>query len=254
MYTGLLNSLTTVDSMIISETFTGIIAILIAYLLGSISSAYIITRILTGKDIRTLGGGNAGANNVYQEVGLIPAIGVGVFDILKGGAAMFITRLLVDDLSTRVVNAPLEVQSYIMAAGLAVVAGHIWPIFLKFRGGNGLATTIGVLAVIMTTELLIAIAIILILVMITRNPILSVNISLVSVPLSTWLLDKPWIFILFAFALIIMMIINFIPTARDALVKAGGTDKLFADLFRRNKAGNKEKKSVKKVKSKKKKK
>lgn len=254
MYTGLLNSLTTVDSMIISETFTGIIAILIAYLLGSISSAYVITRILTGKDIRTLGGGNAGANNVYQEVGLIPAIGVGVFDILKGGAAMFITRLLVDDLSTRVVNAPLEVQSYIMAAGLAVVAGHIWPIFLKFRGGNGLATTIGVLAVIMTTELLIAIAIILILVMITRNPILSVNISLVSVPLSTWLLDKPWIFILFAFALIIMMIINFIPTARDALVKAGGTDKLFADLFRRNKAGNKEKKSVKKVKSKKKKK
>lgn len=254
MHTGLLNSLTTVDSMIINETFTGIIAILIAYLLGSISSAYIITRILTGKDIRTLGGGNAGANNVYQEVGLIPAISVGVFDILKGGAAMFIARLLVDDLSTNLVNAPLEVQSYIMAAGLAVVAGHIWPIFLKFRGGNGLATTIGVLAVIMTTELLIAIAIILILVIITRNPILSVNISLVSIPLSTWLLDKPWIFILFAFALIIMMVINFIPTARDALVKAGGTDNLFADLFRRNKVGKKEKKSVKKVKSKKKKK
>lgn len=237
--------------MIISETFTGIIAILIAYLLGSISSAYIITRILTGKDIRTLGGGNAGANNVYQEVGLIPAIGVGVFDILKGGAAMFIARLLVDDLSTNLVNAPLEVQSYIMAAGLAVVAGHIWPIFLKFRGGNGLATTIGVLAVIMTTELLIAIAIILILVIVTRNPILSVNISLVSVPLSTWLLGKPWIFILFAFALIIMMIINFIPTARDALVKAGGTDKLFADLFRRNKTKKKETNKGKKKKVKK---
>jgi glycerol-3-phosphate acyltransferase PlsY len=252
VYAGLLNSITTANFMIINDTFTGIIAILIAYLIGSISSAYVITRIVTGKDIRTLGGGNAGANNVYQEVGLIPAIGVGVFDLLKGGAAMFIARLLVDDLSTSLVNAPLEVQSYIMAAGLAVVAGHIWPVYLKFRGGNGLATTIGVLAVIMTTELLIAIAIILILVIVTRNPILSVNISLVSVPISTWLLEKPWIFILFAFAIIVMMVINFIPTAKEALVKAGGADKLFADLFRRNRPEKKEVKKGKKEKAKKK--
>jgi len=72
--------------MIVNEIITGLIAIVIAYLLGSINSAYIVTRLVTGKDIRQLGGGNAGGRNVFREVGFWAAVPVGIFDIGKGSS------------------------------------------------------------------------------------------------------------------------------------------------------------------------
>ncbi len=203
----------------------GGIAIIIAYLLGSIPSAYIITRLATGKDIRQLGGGNVGARNVLQEVGLRAAIPVGIFDVGKGAAAVAIAhRLLV---------AP---ELFVLLAGIAAVAGHIWSIYLKFTGGNGLATTLGVLSLLMTRELLIVIAITLLLVVITRNPILSLSISLLSVPVSAWFLEKEWLYVGFCIVLVIMMVFNFVPTAKAALVKAGSREKFVAELLRKNKS------------------
>ena len=79
---------------------------------------------------------------------------------------------------------------FLLAAGLAVVVGHIWSIYLKFTGGNGLATTLGVLSVLLGWELLIALVIAVVFVAITRDPVLSVNISLISVPVSTWVLER----------------------------------------------------------------
>ena len=102
----------------------GIIAIIIAYLLGSIPAAYIITRLKTDKDIRQMGGGNVGARNVYREVGLGAAIVAGIFDIGKGAAAVAIAYW--------VLGVPLL---FVLLAGLAVVAGHIWSVYLKFTGG-----------------------------------------------------------------------------------------------------------------------
>jgi len=123
---------------------------------------------------------------------------------------------------------------FVLAAGLAVVVGHIWSVFLKFTGGNGLAATLGVLSVIMTKELLIALAVAILLLVITRNGILSLNISLlVSVPVSAWLLDKPLLFILFPLLLAVILVLHFLPTARAALVKAGSKEKLSAELMRR---------------------
>jgi len=204
----------------------GIIAVIIAYLLGSIPSAYIITRLATGKDIRQLGGGNVGARNVFREVGLWAAIIVGVFDVGKGAAAVAIAGWLLD--------APLF---FILAAGLAVVAGHIWSIYLKFTGGNGLATSLGVLSVLMTRELLITLAITVLLIVITRNTVLSVNISLLSVPVSGWFLEKSWLFFAFSMVLLVILVLNFLPTARAALVQAGSKESLFAELLRHKKAG-----------------
>jgi glycerol-3-phosphate acyltransferase PlsY len=205
----------------------GVIAIIIAYLLGSIPSAYIITRFRTGKDIRKLGGGNVGARNVLHEVGLWEAIVVGVFDAAKGAAAVATASLLLDP--------PLL---FVLLAGLAVVAGHIWSVFLKFSGGNGLATTIGVLSFLMTRELLIAVSLALLLIVFTRNPILSANIGLLSVPLSALFLREfsLWLYLAFSVGLVLMMALNFLPTARAALVKAGSRENLLAELLRRNKA------------------
>ena len=203
----------------------GLIALIIAYLLGSIPAAYIVTRLATGKDIRQLGGGNVGARNVFREVGRGAGIAVGIFDVGKGAAAVAIAHWLL--------GAP---QFFVLAAGLAAVAGHIWSIFLKFTGGNGIATSIGVLSLLMTRELLIALAITVVLIVITRNTVLSVNISLLSVPVSAWFLGKSWLPVIFSIVLLLMILLHFLPTARADFVRAGSRENFFAELLRRNKA------------------
>lgn len=208
----------------------GAIALLIAYLLGSIPAAYIITRLRTGKDVRRLGGGNVGARNVFVEVGKGAGIAVGIFDVGKGAAAVAIAHWLLD--------AP---QPFVLAAGLAVVAGHIWPIYLKFTGGNGLATSLGVLSALMTRELLIALAITLVFLVATRNPVLSVNLSLLSVPISGWFLkENDWLFVIFPLLLILIMILNFVPVTRASVAEAGGIGNYVAELLRRDRAKKKE--------------
>ncbi len=213
--------------MIINEVITGFIAIIVSYLLGSINSAYIVTRLATGKDIRQLGGGNAGGRNVFREVGLGAAIPVVIFDVGKGAVSVAIAYWLLD--------VPIyELHLFVLLAGMAAVAGHMWSIYLKFTGGNGLAATIGVLAMVMPWALLIILAIMLILTVITRNPVLSLNISLLSTPVSAWFLEKSWLLITFSIALIVILVLNFIPTARAALAKTGTGNNLLAQLLRRN--------------------
>jgi len=201
---------------------SGIIAVVIAYLLGSIPAAYIITRLRTGKDIRRVGGGNVGARNVFVEVGKVAGVAVGIFDVAKGAAAVAIAGWLLD--------AP---ELFVLAAGLAVVVGHIWSVYLKFTGGNGLATAIGVLSFLLTRELLIALAITVLLIVIIRNTVLSVNISLLSVPVSAWFLEQSWLLVLFSIVLLVIMVLNFLP---NAIAKVGGKEHYIAELLRRDRA------------------
>ncbi len=109
-------------------------AILIGYLLGNISTAYLYVRHVMHADIRELGSGNAGATNVNRILGLMPALRVFVLDMLKGVAAVLVGNWLAG-------------ANGAMAAGLAVVAGHDWPAVMGFRGGKGMATTVGVMLV-----------------------------------------------------------------------------------------------------------
>lgn len=112
------------------------IALIGSYLIGSISFSYIFTKVIKKVDIREYGSGNAGATNTLRVLGVGPAITVLLLDILKGIIAVLLARALSD-------------QEYVMAlAGLAVIVGHNWPIFHGFRGGKGVATTIGVLAIL----------------------------------------------------------------------------------------------------------
>ncbi|MBI4187609.1 MAG: glycerol-3-phosphate acyltransferase [Chloroflexi bacterium] len=203
----------------------GVIAVVVAYLLGSIPFAYIVTRLRTGKDIRKLGGGNAGARNVYREVGLWAAIPVAIGDVGKGAAAVAVAYWIL--------QAP---PLFVLAAGLAAVAGHIWSVYLKFSGGNGLSASIGVLSLLMTRELLIVLGIMLVLTVLTRNPVLSLNIGILSLPVSAWVLGKSELYIIFSILLILIMVLNFLPTAKAALAKAGSKENLFNELLRRNTA------------------
>ncbi len=219
--------------MIVNDVITGIIAIIIGYLLGSIPSAYAITRLVKGKDIRKIGGGNVGARNVFVEVGKVAGIGVGVFDVVKGAGAVTLAEWLLkwpEPWSTDIS------WLFVLGAGLAVVAGHIWSVYLKFTGGNGLATTLGVLVILMTRELLIALAVMLLLWLITRNLILSVNLSLLSAPISGWFLEKSWLSIVFPIILVIVMLLHFFPRIIADFTRTGGLDNFVAELTRRNKA------------------
>ncbi|MNJ40767.1 glycerol-3-phosphate 1-O-acyltransferase PlsY [Paenibacillus bouchesdurhonensis] len=112
-----------------------VIAVIFSYLLGSVSFSVVLAKSLKGIDIRQHGSGNAGATNTLRVLGKGPAIMVLALDVLKGIAAVWIGRWLGGDY----VWVPL-------LCGLAAIVGHNWPIYFRFRGGKGIATTIGVMA------------------------------------------------------------------------------------------------------------
>jgi glycerol-3-phosphate acyltransferase PlsY len=117
--------------------------IIISYLLGSLPTSYLFGRITAGRDIRRIGDENAGAANAYREFGSRVGVLVGIIDAVKGSAVILIAQA---------VNMS---QPIVMLAGLAAVVGHNWPVFLGFRGGRGVSTTLGILLVLVTIPMLI---------------------------------------------------------------------------------------------------
>ncbi|MBC8429495.1 MAG: glycerol-3-phosphate acyltransferase [Dehalococcoidia bacterium] len=207
----------------------GIIAVVLGYLLGSIPSAYIATRVATGKDVRQLGGGNVGGLNVYREVGAVPALAAGIADVGKGAAAVAIAQWLLD------VSLP-----FILLTALAAVAGHNWMVFLKFSGGKGMGAAIGALSILFPLYgyplgLAFFFGIVLIPFIITRNVALSMGIGLVSLPFIAWLGVKSTPFIIFSIALGLIILVKFIPTARAALAKVESKKDFIFDHRQRGK-------------------
>jgi len=117
-----------------------IIALLSSYLIGSIPCAYIFGRLLKGIDIRKFGSGNVGATNAMRVLGRGPGILILLLDILKGYVTV---TLLADFLIWRIPNFPEEASRVIL--GLSCIIGHSWTVFLGFKGGKGVAATLGVL-------------------------------------------------------------------------------------------------------------
>lgn len=113
-----------------------IFILIISYLLGAIPFAYIMTRILTGKDVRCYGSGNVGATNAGRLLGFKYGLLVAVLDVLKGIIAVTIAKNLL---------SPELPRYYLLIASLFVIIGHNWSVFLKFSGGKGVATTFGVI-------------------------------------------------------------------------------------------------------------
>jgi glycerol-3-phosphate acyltransferase PlsY len=151
-----------------------LLAIAIAYLLGSIPSAYIVGRLLKGLDMREVGDGRMGAAATYRRVGFAGGAMVGLMDITKGAAAVLLAQKL---------GFPLLI---VLITGLTVVAGHNWSIFLHFRGGKGALTTYGVLVSLMFWQFLIALALAGVFYFITHKTGLSTGILLGFLSLTNW--------------------------------------------------------------------
>jgi len=155
------------------------IIIIISYLLGSIPTAYLAGRFVAGSDIRRIGDMNAGAANAYRQLGPRAGVLVGIIDAAKGTLVIVIAQA---------VNMP---QLVVMFAGVAAVVGHNWPVFLGFRGGRGVSTTIGILFVLVTLPMLILTLPTLLILIWKRNVTPSMAFLFIILPLVDWWLNVP---------------------------------------------------------------
>ena len=200
--------------MIVNEFVTVLVVFIIGYFLGSIPTAYIATRLNTGKDIRKLGGGNVGGLNTFKEVGLVPAVIVTLIDIGKGAAAVAIAYW----------GLNLD-KPYVLIAAIAAVIGHNWMVWLKFSGGKGMGASIGALVIIMpiygySLELAIFGAIVVIPLLLTRNVALSMGIGLLALPFMFWLGGPhSGMLVIWSVAMGLIIAGKFLPTALRALAK-----------------------------------
>ncbi|ANS74873.1 acyl-phosphate glycerol 3-phosphate acyltransferase [Paenibacillus yonginensis] len=134
-----------------------VLAVIISYLLGSISFSVLMAKGIKGIDIRHHGSGNAGATNTLRVLGKGPGILVLILDILKGVIAVLLGRWLGGE------------HEWVPAlCGLASIIGHNWPVYFRFRGGKGIATTVGVMACLAILPVLCAGVVLIIVVVITR--------------------------------------------------------------------------------------
>ncbi len=134
--------------------------VIVAYLVGSVSPSFVIVRRRLGRDIRQMGDGNAGAENVCRLVGIKPAVLVATIDISKGFLVVLVTRWLsphspMEHPLTGGITGDGFHNGVILAAGIAAVAGHSWSVYLKGAGGRGAATGVGVLCGMVTLPALL---------------------------------------------------------------------------------------------------
>ena len=124
---------------------TPLALLLAGYLLGSIPSGWLAGRWLAGLDIREHGSGSTGATNVLRVVGKGPALAVFLVDVLKGTAAVLLAKAVLEPAVVGAGGPGWSVDTWVVAAGLAALAGHIWPVWLGWKGGKAVATGLGML-------------------------------------------------------------------------------------------------------------
>ena len=164
-------------------------AIVIAYLLGSIPFGYLIVRATQGADVRETVSGGTGATNVSRRAGKVAGVLTLVLDALKGAAAVLFARMILGPTLTGPSHsgAGLGSEWWIAGAAVFVIVGHMFPIWLGFRGGKGVATGVGVLLLLAPLALAGAGVIFLAIVVSTRYVSLASISAASTIPLFVWL-------------------------------------------------------------------
>ncbi len=158
----------------------GLLAIVIAYLLGGIPFGFLLEKFTKGADVRESGSGNIGATNVLRTSG--PAVGVAtlLLDIAKGYLAVWLAAVLTG-------NAP----EWTSLAALAVMAGHAYPVFLKFQGGKAVATFIGAFAYLTPLPLVAVLLLFIAVVAVTRYISAASILAAATFPFGVWIILHP---------------------------------------------------------------
>jgi glycerol-3-phosphate acyltransferase PlsY len=192
----------------------GILSIIIGYLLGSIPTACIVSRLRKGIDIRDIGSGNMGAANVMREIGTPEGIFVGLFDLAKGAGAILIAQAL---------NVS---ELWVFGTGFGALVGHNFPVFAGFRGGRGSATVMGIFLVLAPKAMLVMMVVVVIPFFTTRkfSAAILIGIALVVVgfvllPLFIWLLEGSLMLVCYVLAIGIFMLVRNLSVIKQILTK-----------------------------------
>ena len=185
-----------------------LMVIVAGYLLGSIPSAYIVTKLSKDIDIREVGTGNMGAANIFREIGVWQGIVVCLIDMTKGAVTILIAWALGVS------------QPWLLGAGFAALLGHNFPVYLGFRGGIGSATAMGIFLVLAPIEMCIALGIMAIPLLIMRNAhkvAIVIGIGIVFVPLLIWLFQTSVILTCYSSAIIAFIGLRSLPAPHELL-------------------------------------
>jgi acyl phosphate:glycerol-3-phosphate acyltransferase len=185
----------------------------VSYLLGSIPFGYLLVRVFRGEDIRRTGSGNIGATNVARSGAKGLGIATLVLDALKGAIAVGLAAFLAgskfnlcESPFPRFCVDPLRLMA---TAALAAVLGHVFPIWLRFKGGKGVATALGVFCVLFPKAILVALAIFILVVAITRYVSLGSILAASAFPVAAYFMQNAdWLSLLLASGISLIIVIK----------------------------------------------
>lgn len=199
-----------------------IILFIVAYLVGSIPNALWIGKVFKGLDVRNYGSGNVGATNASRVLGWKLGVLVLSLDVLKGSVFVYIAKLInLDDI-------------YLVLVSLAPILGHSYSIYLKFKGGKAVATSLGVFTVLVPKVILVLLVIFLITVFLTQYvSVASITVALL-LPIFTFILYNNTIYTIFS--LIIGLLVVYKHKSNIINLINGKEDKYF-DKTKKNKIG-----------------
>jgi len=153
--------------------------VIFAYVCGSLPTAYLLVRLMTGKDVRVYGSGNVGGTNALRTAGWKVGVVVTAIDVLKGALPVWLMSRFNPE------------SAWVAAAMLAAVLGHCYPVWLKFKGGKGVATCFGAFLVIAPLSALAALGLWILVLVISRWVALASMVASASFPLILKLIDSP---------------------------------------------------------------
>jgi acyl phosphate:glycerol-3-phosphate acyltransferase len=198
-----------------NEVISTIVAIVCAYLLGSLPFAYIIARLVKGVDIRQVGTKNMGAMNTFYRIGFGWGVLVLLLDMGKGALAILVARWL-----------GVDILYQYVAAGVSVI-GHMFPVFLGFRGGKGGATVIGVLAILMPRAIPLEAGVFVLALLLTRYPTFSYALALLCTPFVAWIGYESGILVIVSVILLLMVVLRYIPRLLEMRSTGGNWKRVF---------------------------
>jgi glycerol-3-phosphate acyltransferase PlsY len=193
----------------------GILSIIIGYLLGSIPTAYIVSRMRKGIDIRNIGSRNMGGANVMREIGTHEGLFVGLIDVAKGAGAILIAQTL--NIS----------ELWVFGTGFAALVGHNFPVFAGFRGGRGSATIIGIFLVLAPKAILVTLAVVAIPFFTTRKFMAALFIGFGLLPLFVWLFEGSLMLVRYVLAIDLFMLVRNLPDIKQVLGKGVIRDMIY---------------------------
>ena len=195
-----------------------------AYLLGSLPTAYLVGRWRRGIDIRQYGSGNVGASNLLRSSSKRLGILVTIVDLAKGIPLIWVAQL-----------AGLGIVQQV-AIGLAAIIGHNWPVFLRFSGGRGVLTSIGVAFFLPLANgpmvpwaLIISLALAAIFIFVLHNLPLGTVAAIAVLPLGSWLTNDPLAFILGFLAIFLLTVIRRLTAPKSSLTASVSTGELIVN-------------------------